>query len=118
MNEAAVSSKLRVALNEAGAKADKVSDRFHACRPDLSVCHCGRTIVIETKIHPNVPTFGQAHELTEYVQHGAQAYVLQYNKADKRLLFTRCNDGLRMPFFKFKDAAQCLLQQSCLLTNR
>lgn len=85
MNEADISAKLRVMMTTLGAKVWKVSDRFHASRPDLAICHEGRFIVIEVKIYPNVPTKAQLHELHEIIKAGGVAYVATYNKLDKGL---------------------------------
>jgi Holliday junction resolvase len=118
MTEADVSSKLRVCLIEGGAKAMKVSDRFHAGRPDLFICHLGRFIAIETKIYPNQPTFIQAQELTDFVQHGAQAYIASYDKRARILTMTSLNDGVREVFKTIKDASTWLLTRSSLHIKR
>jgi hypothetical protein len=119
MNEADVSSKLRVALRAAGAKADKMSDRFHAARPDLYVCNSGATLVIETKIHPSTPTDLQTLELNNFIWHGAVSVVATYNKKTKELHLVNmglCNDA---HFTNYGDAAQwLLLQLPCSSTNK
>ena len=117
MNEADVSSKLRVALAAQGAKAMKVSDRFHASRPDLFVCYYGRFIVIETKMHPRKPTDAQTFELTDFVQHGAQTFVATYHACDKKLGILNMQTGHVASFTKFQEAAAWLLKPSCSSTK-
>jgi hypothetical protein len=118
MTEADVSAKLRVALCEFGAVAWKVSDRFHASRPDLVICHQGRFIAIETKMAPNSPTAAQTFTLTELVGAGAQVYVATYDKRDKTLAILSMYSGSLTSFKTIKEAAQWLLKQSSLLTKR
>ena len=112
MNEADVSSKLRVALIGAGAKAMKVSDRFHASRPDLFICHLGHFIVIEMKIHPNIPTDAQEYELTDFVEHGASVFTGSYNKLTRVLTLLHLESGTSASFKDYKEAAQWLLNFS------
>lgn len=114
MTEANVSAKLRVALTELGAVAWKVSDRFHASRPDLVVCHQGRFIAIETKMAPNSPTEAQTFTLTELLQAGAQAYVATYSRRDKTLVLMSMYDGSFTSFKTIKEAAVWLLQRNSL----
>lgn len=118
MTEADVSTKLRVALSEAGAVAWKVSDRFHASRPDLVICYGGRFIAIETKLAPNTPTDLQTYTLTDLAMHGAQVYVASYFKRDKKLALLEMVSGHVTSFTNIKEAAIWLLKQSSLLTKR
>ena len=114
MTEADVSSKLRVALSEAGAVAWKVSDRFHASRPDLVICYGGRFIAIETKMAPNIPTDLQTHTLTDLATHGAQVYVASYFKRDKKLALLDMVSGHVTSFTNIKEAALWIIKQSVL----
>lgn len=114
MNEADVSSKLRVALIGAGAKAMKVSDRFHASRPDLFVCHLGHFTVIETKIYPNTPTDAQEYELMDFVEHQATAMTATYNKLTKVLTLLHLESGTSASFKDYKEAATWVLNYSII----
>lgn len=118
MTEANVSAKLRVALCTLGAVAWKVSDRFHASRPDLIVCHLGRFIAIETKMAPNKPTPAQTFTLTELVQTGAQVYVATYDKRDKTLAMLLLETGITTTFKTIKEAAEWTLKQNSLSIKR
>jgi hypothetical protein len=117
VNEADVSSKLRVALIGAGAKAMKVSDRFNASRPDLFICYLGHFIVIEMKIHPNIPTDAQEYELTDFVEHQASAFVGSYNKLTKLLMLLHLESGTSASFKDYKEAAQWVLNFSTTKKN-
>ena len=111
MNEADVSSKLRVELTKAGAKAMKVSDRFHASRPDLFICYHGLFAVLEMKVHPRTPTEAQTFELTDFVLHEAKTFVGTYHKSDKCLHIMQLDTGTNASFHNYKEAALWLLKQ-------
>ena len=111
MNEAAVSTKLRIALVKVGAKAMKVSDRFHGGRPDLFACYLGRFIVIETKMYPKKPTTLQAHELNDFIEHKANSFTATYNIPLKELVLVNLESGDVARFTNFGEAALWLLSQ-------
>lgn len=83
MHEAAVSKKLREALVSLGAVCWKLSDRFHASRPDLIIINNGRTAFIEMKLWPSIPTTLQVHTLDELVENCAWTFLIQYDRATK-----------------------------------
>ena len=112
MNEADVSAKIRVKLVEYGAVAWKVSDRFHASRPDLIACYNGQFIAIETKIYPNAPTIAQDYILRELVKAGAQAYCIAYAKRTKLYLTTSYNSGETTSHSSTKDVVAWVLKLS------
>ena len=110
MTEANVSTKLRVELSKGGAKVWKVSDRFHASRPDLVMCYQGRYIAIETKITPNKPTKAQLQELYEIVAAEGEAYVCSYHKGTKRYSLLHVNHGHTICFVDYKGLCEWLLR--------
>ncbi len=110
MNEADVSRKIRLMLEELGAVCWKVSDRFHASRPDLVACHLGRYFAIESKIYPNKATAAQEHELNKIVQAGGAAYVATYNKVSKDLSILDKRTGEPAYFKDIRGAAQWVLR--------
>lgn len=110
MKEASVSTKLREALASLGAVAWKVSDRFHASRPDLLVLHNIVTIYVEVKVHPNNVTPAQQHTLDDLANHGAPCYVGTYFPNSKTFIFADMRGTSSMPFFKMKEAAAWLLK--------
>jgi hypothetical protein len=112
MTEADVSAKLRKALVSLGCVAWKVSDRFHASRPDLVACHNGRFIAIETKIYPNKPTTLQAFTLAELVAVCAIVYVVSYDKLSKALILTEVSTKDTTSFTDIRKAAQWVLRRS------
>lgn len=83
MNESDVSRKIREELVAGGAMALKLSDRFHASRPDILFVYQGVTGYIETKMHPEKPTPLQELTLQDLADHGAPTYVLWYVKKTK-----------------------------------
>lgn len=112
MNEAAVSTKLRKELENIGALVWKMSDRFHASRPDLLILHNIVTIYVEVKVHPNSLTPLQSLTLNELNNKGAPCYVGFYYPSSKSFIFTNIRGTCSMPFFSMKEAAQWLLKQS------
>lgn len=110
MTEADVSRKLREVLSTFGAVAWKISDRFHASRPDLVVCHLGRFITIETKIYPNKPTALQEHTMTELNNAEAYVVVATYNKESKWLTLLDYGTGHSVAFKDIRGAVQWLLR--------
>lgn len=110
MTEATVSRKLREALSSLGAVAWKVSDRFHASRPDLIVAWEGRFIAIEVKIEPNEPTGLQRLTLNDLVYVEAEVYVAYYHKTTKWIALTHLNYGHTCSFQDIKEAAKWLLR--------
>ncbi len=111
MLESAISTKLRKEMEALGAVVWKVSDRFHASRPDLLVFYDGRCMAIEVKVHPNKPTKLQEHTLIDLFNAGINAYVATYYPLTKTLLITYTNTLVGpTPFFDIRKAAQWLLQ--------
>jgi hypothetical protein len=117
MNEAYVSRKLREALEDEGAVCWKLSDRFHAARPDLVSCFLGQFIAIETKILPNAPTKLQEAELVNLSTVDAWCYVVSYEKSSKYLHAYQLisDDTLATP--NYKEMARWLLKLPSLNTN-
>lgn len=112
MTEADVSKKLREALASLGAVAWKMSDRFHASRPDLLVFKDERgAIAIETKIFPNLPTALQKWTLVELMNAGVYTVVATYDKKSKELRITDIKHGTSVWFRDIKESAQWLLRQ-------
>jgi hypothetical protein len=112
VNESLVSRKLRIALNEEGAVCWKMSDRFHAARPDLIACFLGQFIAIETKIHPNKPTLLQAHELNTLVFVDAWCYVVTYHPVKKLLVAEQLLSGDSVVSQDYKEIARWILKLS------
>lgn len=110
MTEAKVSAKLKDELIKLGAIAWKLSDRFHASRPDLLVIHNGRFSAIETKIRPNKPTALQKLTLDELSKAGTATYIASYHKQIKRLSLLHRENGHEINFKSFAEAAQWLLR--------
>ena len=117
MNEADVSTKVRVALEEAGAPCWKVSDRFHAGRPDLIACYQGQLIMIEMKIWPNQPTDIQKYELDRFALARAWAYCVWYNKTTREYFATSYPNGPSAQFKSLKDLTEWLLRSSSTKQN-
>lgn len=111
MNESDVTRKLRVMLEELGAVVWKTSDRFHASRPDLVLCHLGRHITVEVKIYPNEPTPAQRHELEKLTQAGGIAYIASFNKLSKYITITDVKHGCSSCFADIRGCIQWLLRQ-------
>lgn len=111
MNEADVSTKLRVALASLGAVAWKVSDRFHASRPDLVICNKGGFIAIEVKIFPALPTELQKWTLVELHNAGAYVTIASYDKKTKNIRITEFSTGNSTTFTDIREAAPWLLRQ-------
>lgn len=111
MTEAAVSTKLRVALASLGAVCWKVSDRFHASRPDLFFAFAGDTSFIEMKIWPNYPTAAQTDTLNELAAVGIVVYLGYYDKALKTYSVTDWITHEKVYFSTDKEAAKWLLEQ-------
>lgn len=113
MNEAVVSKNLRQALVSLGAVCWKVSDRFHASRPDLMIAHRGKCAFLEMKIWPAIPTPLQAHTLSELQAVGIQMFVGQYDKQLKKFSVNRWGTIERHYFDHVKEVSQWLLEQIC-----
>lgn len=111
MTEAAVSAKLRLALTALGAVAWKMSDRFHASRPDVWYAFEAGCGFIETKIWPNQPTPAQQDILSEVSAVGIQTYVGVYKKADKSFTLTDWVTKEEVRFNDIREAATWLLKQ-------
>ncbi len=117
MTEAAVSSKLRVALCAQGALCWKISDRFHSARPDLLLVSHGITSYIETKIYPNKPTQLQLLTLQQLSLQGAPAWVLTYNKQRKDYTLCAVATGTQTNFTDHRKMAVWLLEHNSLITS-
>lgn len=111
MNETSVSTKLRVALAALGAVAWKVSDRFHASRPDLFVAYQSEVFFIEMKIWPNQPTSLQRDTLNELSAVGILTYVGHYDVKLKTLSITNWVTLEKEYFYTYKEASVWLLEQ-------
>lgn len=112
MKEAAVSKRLREEFILNGAVAWKISDRFHASRPDLLIIKSIVTIYLEVKVHPNKITKLQEHTLEELWNSGAPTYTATYYPASKSLIYNNLDGTCSMPFFNLKEAALWLLKQN------
>lgn len=112
MNEAAVSKKLREDFVSLGAVSWKISDRFHASRPDILFAYHGEVCFIEMKIWPNQPTSLQIDTLNELAAMGIIAYQGSYDKVLKALTITNWITREQMTFLKIKEAAVWLLEQT------
>lgn len=117
MNESDVSRKVREALQADGAVCWKVSDHFHASRPDLLFIYKGITGYIETKMHPNKPTEMQTFTLVDIASHGAPTYWLSYHKVKRTLTLTDIIAGTEHTFTAYKELSSWLLKPSCLRTS-
>lgn len=111
MNESSVSAKLRVALVSLGAVVWKLSDRFHASRPDLLIFNAGKCIVAEVKIHPNKPTKLQEFTLTELYNVNIPTYVITYFPNSKSYLVNSYKSG-PTSFTDIRGVTQWLLTSS------
>lgn len=111
MNEADISKKVREAFVSLSAVCWKVSDRFHASRPDLMVAYHGKCAFIEMKIWPSIPTPLQAHTLSELSAVGIRMYVGQYDS--KLKAFTMYEWGIKDKYYfdTAKEVAAWLLKQ-------
>jgi len=118
VNESVVSRKLRVALDEEGAVCWKMSDRFHAARPDLIACFLGQFIAIETKVHPNKPTLLQSYELQTLTFVEAWCYVVSYHPKEKQLVATQLLSCDTATFTDYKDCARWLLKLPSSSTSK
>lgn len=112
MNESDVSAKVRIALGKQGAVCWKVSDRFHASRPDLVACYKGQFIAIEMKIYPNDPTLAQDFELKLLAGAGAWAYCVWYSKRTKIYFAKQYPDGQIATFESLEGLTEWLLHFS------
>lgn len=110
MNEANVSRKLRVALASLGAVAWKMSDRFHASRPDIFFASGFSTGFIEMKIWPNVPTGLQEDTLNELSAVGVETYMGQYNPSMNVLTIADWMTKDTTSFTDIRKAAEWLLK--------
>jgi hypothetical protein len=117
MNEAYVSRKLREALEDEGAVCWKLSDRFHAARPDLVSCFLGQFIAIETKIHPNKLTLLQERELASLALVDAWCYCVTYRPEFKLLVAVQHCSWDAASFSDYKECARWLLKLPSLNTN-
>lgn len=112
MKESVVSAKLRKELVSLGAVSWKMSDRFHASRPDLLVAYNRITSFIEVKVYPNTTTKLQQVTLNELYNVGVPTYTLTYYPNSKSLIFVYGTGQVgSTPFFNYRQAAQWLLGQ-------
>lgn len=111
MTESNVSTKLREALASLGAVVWKVSDRFHASRPDLLFFYNGVCGAIEVKVHPNKITKLQEHTLNDLYNQSIPTYVLTYFPMSKTILITMFNYGGPPAFHSIKEAAKWLSER-------
>ena len=118
MNEADVSTKIRLALVTRGATAWKCSDRFHASRPDLIACYKGQFIALETKIYPKDPTLAQDFILKELARIGAWAYVVWYSIKQKIYFAKSYNSEATATHSSLEDMIEWLFAHNCSSTNK
>ena len=114
MQEAGISRKIREELLANGAVAWKMSDRFHASRPDLLFIYGGVTGYIEVKVYPRNPTPLQERTLNEIVAAGAPAYVVHYCFTPRIYTLKHINAGTTTVFPNHKELTAWLLRQNCL----
>lgn len=117
MNESDYSRKLRKALEARGAWCRKLSDRFHACYPDLIGTYQSFAFAIESKVFPNKLTAGQELELTQFAQAGGVALVCIFNKTTKRITMIDWTTGSRSEHTDIEDAVTWLLSRLFLNTS-
>jgi len=110
MLESKVSQKLRKEFVARGAVCWKMSDRFHASRPDLFVAYKGSVSFIETKVHPNTPTSLQKLTLNELYNVEMRTYIATY--------YDNCNTlkledgaGVQTLFYDIREAVSWVLKQ-------
>lgn len=111
MSEADVSTKLRKALVSLGAVSWKLSDRFHASRPDLFFAYEAQCAFIEMKLWPAIPTKLQADTLDELSAVGITTYVGQYLVKINTLNLINWVTRENQSFIDIRESAQWLLKQ-------
>lgn len=117
MLESNVTKKLRDALVSLEAVVWKISDRFHASRPDLVVFYNGQCSFLEMKVHPGKLTSLQEHTLQELAKKDIPAYQGTYYPKTKLIEICRFNDQLSYSG-SIKECASWLLKQNYLSTKR
>lgn len=111
MNEAAVSKKLRESFVSLGAVSWKISDRFHASRPDVFFAFRAECGFIEMKMWPAVPTSLQKDTLNELSAVGMRTYLGQYDKKLKTFKVTDWVTNEVNYFDSAREVATWLLEQ-------
>lgn len=111
MTETQVSTKLRVALASLGAVCWKVSDRFHASRPDLFLAYQANTTFIEMKLWPEEPTPLQRDTLNELSAVGIETFVGKYDRKLKVLYIIDWITQEKMSFLSILEGAEWLLRR-------